>query len=151
MFSRVVLDPSLRDSSSILIPKNLCFGLVSTPLFINSHKAYIITYFASKISDEFSKYSSSFKKEIAIIQGDICFSAKANARKILFAVEIPVVTKTRNDPQQPSNHWGRSHNKRNHPRKISKIELLNFFQKLKSILNSKHNDSQLPRILFIVR
>ena len=61
--------------------------------------AYIITYFASKISDEFSKCSSSFKKEIAIIQADICFSAKANARKILFAVEIPVVTKTPNDPQ----------------------------------------------------
>ena len=42
------------------------------------------------MSGEFSKYSSSFKKEIAITQADIRYSAKANARKILFAVEIPL-------------------------------------------------------------
>ena len=57
--------------------------------FINSHKAYIITHLASKTSDKFSKCSSSFKKAITIIQADIRFSAKINARKILFAVEIP--------------------------------------------------------------
>ena len=42
------------------------------------------------MSDEFSKCSSSFKKEIAIIQADISYSAKAKARKIIFALEIPL-------------------------------------------------------------
>ena len=41
------------------------------------------------MSDEFSKCSSSFKKEIVVIQVDISYSAKANTRKILFALEIP--------------------------------------------------------------
>ena len=40
------------------------------------------------MSDETSKCSSSFKKEIAIIQADISYSAKANSRKIIFALEI---------------------------------------------------------------
>ena len=90
MFSRIILEPSLRDSSSILIPRISISASYPPFYFINSHKAYIITYFASKLSDKFSKCSSSFKKEIAIIQEDIRFSAKANARKILFAVEIPL-------------------------------------------------------------
>lgn len=42
------------------------------------------------MSDEFSKCSLSFKKEIAIIQPEIRYSAKENVRKIIFAVEIPL-------------------------------------------------------------
>ena len=42
------------------------------------------------MSDEFSKCSFSFKKEIVIIQVDISYSAKANTRKILFALEVPL-------------------------------------------------------------
>ena len=42
------------------------------------------------MSDAFSKCCSSFKKEIAITQADISYSAKTNARKILFALEIPL-------------------------------------------------------------
>ena len=68
------------DSFSILISKNFSFDFISTPL-----------HFASKTSDKFSKCSSSFKKEITIIQADIRFSAKVNARKILCAVEIPLL------------------------------------------------------------
>ena len=42
------------------------------------------------MSDECSECSPSFKKEIAITQPEIRYSARENARKIIFAVEIPL-------------------------------------------------------------